>query len=113
MSAGAASRRSAFDFAPRIRAVLFDAGNTLMWLDHARMAKVVSGALGRDVTTPQMRAAEMRARPRLDPFLRGAVQHEGAEVVRRFADLVLAGLGCDPASSAATAAASALLGEWR
>ena len=30
-----------FPFAARVRAVLFDAGNTLLWLDHARIAEIL------------------------------------------------------------------------
>jgi len=109
-----------FPFAARTRAVLFDAGNTLLWLDHQRMARLVSAALGLSgaaaVTHARLADAEVRARPRLDPFLRGAARREGAAVARRYADLIVEGLGSDPAAdagAAAAAAAAALVGAWR
>ncbi|HYC33097.1 MAG TPA: HAD-IA family hydrolase, partial [Gemmatimonadales bacterium] len=40
-----------------LRAVLFDAGNTLVFLDHARMAATVSAALGMALTGAQLAAA--------------------------------------------------------
>ena len=39
-----------------LRAVLFDAGNTLLFLDHARMAAAVSAALGLPLTGPGLAA---------------------------------------------------------
>jgi putative hydrolase of the HAD superfamily len=117
MSVGDAPSPARFPFAPRIRAVLFDAGNTLLWIDHLRMARIVSPALGRGgadaVTEAEVRAAEMHARPRLDPFLRGAARREGADVARRYAEIVVSGLGADPSSARGAAAATALLGAWR
>jgi HAD superfamily hydrolase (TIGR01509 family) len=82
---------TAFDFAPRIRAVLFDAGNTLLWIDHARVALALTQA-GLPCDEAAVRDAEMRARPLLDPFLVGATRREGIEVVRRYAALVVENL---------------------
>jgi putative hydrolase of the HAD superfamily len=111
------SSASRFPFAPRIRAVLFDAGNTLLWIDHEKMAALAADALGaavgEPVTEERLREAEMRARPRLDPFLRGLSKREGAWVARRYADLVVEGLGADPASPASAAAAEALVSAWK
>jgi putative hydrolase of the HAD superfamily len=39
-----------------LRAVLFDAGNTLLFLDYARMAEAVGGALGMPLTGPGLAA---------------------------------------------------------
>lgn len=43
------------------RAVLFDAGNTLLGLDHERIAPAVARALGITLTADQLRAASPRA----------------------------------------------------
>jgi putative hydrolase of the HAD superfamily len=51
-----------------VRAILFDAGNTLLRMDYA----VIAGHLhsrGRAVTLDQVEEAELRARVRLDPHL--------------------------------------------
>jgi HAD superfamily hydrolase (TIGR01509 family) len=44
-----------------VRAVLFDAGNTLLFLDYARMAAAVSGALGLPLTGEALAAVAPRA----------------------------------------------------
>jgi putative hydrolase of the HAD superfamily len=98
-----------FPFAGRVRAVLFDAGNTLLWLDHERMARVATDA-GLPVDFRTMRTAEMRARPVLDPYLRTASKREGHDTSRRYAEAIVAQLAADP--SARARAADALLAVW-
>lgn len=99
-----------FPFADRVRAVLFDVGNTLMWLDHARMAAIV-GSAGIACDAASVRRAEMRARPRLDDALRAARGSETDAIRSRYATLVVeeltaAGAASAPVPpSAATAAA--------
>ena len=45
----------------KYRAVLFDAGNTLLGLDHERIAPAVASALGLPLTAAMLRAASPRA----------------------------------------------------
>ncbi|MEO6068607.1 MAG: HAD-IA family hydrolase [Gemmatimonadota bacterium] len=45
----------------KYRAVLFDAGNTLVGLDHERIAPAVASALGLPLTAPMLRAASPKA----------------------------------------------------
>lgn len=95
-----------FPFAARVRAVLFDAGNTLLWLDHARIAEIlVSQGIATDEA--RVRRAERAARPRLDPWLASAERREGLDVARRYAGLVLDGLGAPPSRPAVDAVLAA------
>jgi putative hydrolase of the HAD superfamily len=96
-----------FAFVGGVSAVLFDAGNTLLWIDHARIAQILGGA-GVACDETSVREAEMRARPRLDSFLAGAVRRESADTVARYAGLILEGVG----APAAGAARDALLAAW-
>lgn len=96
-----------FAFADRVRAVLFDAGNTLLWIDHARIAEVLR-ARGIAAEEGVVRLAEMRARPRLDPYLRTAAVRESEATRRRYAELVVEGLG-RPGDARAV---DAVLAEW-
>jgi len=80
------------DFAARIRGVLFDAGNTLLWIDHERVARIVTAA-GLPATTDQVRSAEMRARPRLDPLLGRVPKRESPHVFRTHIAHILEHLG--------------------
>jgi HAD superfamily hydrolase (TIGR01509 family) len=84
-----------FAFADDIRAVLFDLGNTLMWIDHELLAQTLRGA-GLDVAGPAVRAAEMRVRPRIDPVLAGAARREGRETLHAVAELFLDEMGVAP-----------------
>ena len=64
-----------------LRAVLFDAGNTLLFLDHPRMASAVGAALGLPLTGPALAAgAALAARamesPRLDDRARASTYLE-------------------------------------
>jgi len=100
-----------FPFAAGVRAVLFDAGNTLLWLDHARIAAILAG---RGVATDEtaVRRAERAARPRLDPWLAGARRREGLDVARRYAEFVLEGLGAPPGGDTVRGHADAVLASW-
>jgi HAD superfamily hydrolase (TIGR01509 family) len=49
------------DKGPRLRAVLFDAGNTLIFLDYARMAAGVGAALGLPLSGPGLAAHALEA----------------------------------------------------
>ena len=51
-----------------MRAVIFDAGNTLLRMNYAIIAEHL-GTRGRPVTVEQVEEAELRARVRLDPHL--------------------------------------------
>jgi putative hydrolase of the HAD superfamily len=51
-----------------VRAVIFDAGNTLLRMNYAIIAEHL-GTRGRRVTETQVEEAELRARVRLDPHL--------------------------------------------
>jgi HAD superfamily hydrolase (TIGR01509 family) len=96
-----------FDFADRIRAVVFDVGNTLLWLDHARIAEICA-ANGLPCDETAARAAEMRSRPQLDRYLVGVARRHGDEVVRRYVDLLFENLG----ASGCSAARDAVLAAW-
>ena len=96
-----------FEFEGGVSAVLFDAGNTLLWIDHARIAEVLGGA-GVVCDEAAVREAEMRARPRLDAFLAGAVRRESPGTVARYAALILEGVG----AAASRAAYDALVAAW-
>ena len=96
-----------FAFTAGVSAVLFDAGNTLLWIDHARIAQILGGA-GVTCDEAAVRAAEMRARPRLDPFLAGAARRESADTVARYAELILEGVG----AAASRPAYDALVAAW-
>jgi len=51
-----------------VRAVIFDAGNTLLRMNYAIIAEHL-GTRGRRVTVEEVEEAELRARVRLDPHL--------------------------------------------
>lgn len=57
---GSAERVTAADTVP-LRAVLFDAGNTLLFLDYARMAVAVGRALGVPLSGPRLAAGSRAA----------------------------------------------------
>ena len=99
---------SRFAFADDVRAVLFDAGNTLLWIDHERIAELLTGA-GLPCDETAVRIAEMRARPRLDPYVRTATRRESVETIGRYVDEILAGLG----AAAPAGARSAIIDAWR
>jgi HAD superfamily hydrolase (TIGR01509 family) len=62
-----------------VRAAFLDAGNTLVGLDYAAIARRIA-ADGHAVEIPRVRAAEMRARVRLDPHVAARGSTEGVDV---------------------------------
>jgi FMN phosphatase YigB (HAD superfamily) len=79
------------------RALLFDAGNTLLRMDYEALARRL-GQAGRPVTAEQVEEAELRARVRLDPHLAPGTSTEGDEIQRRYLGYALEALGiADPA----------------
>jgi FMN phosphatase YigB (HAD superfamily) len=77
-----------------LRAVFLDAGNTLVGLDYDAIARRI-GAEGHTVDVPAVRAAEARARVRLDPHLAARQSMETADVFARYVRYVLEELGID------------------
>ncbi|MBI4390907.1 MAG: HAD family hydrolase [candidate division NC10 bacterium] len=71
-----------------LRAVFFDAGNTLVHLRFDRMARAFAAeGLGREVEA--IRAAERRARVRLDPIVAGEGSTEGEDVLCAYIRFIL------------------------
>ena len=95
-------------FADEVRAVLFDLGNTLMCIDHARLAAALVEA-GHAADEAGMRHAEMRARPRVDAVLATSARREGREIVEMCARLFFSELDGRAPPRASTAA---FLGVW-
>jgi HAD superfamily hydrolase (TIGR01509 family) len=100
-----------FPFADRIRGVLFDAGNTLLWIDHGAIAEILVAA-GVSCDTGSVRDAEMRARPFIDGLLARAEKREGREVVRRSVEALLGHLGASPPADVAERIHGDLLRAW-
>lgn len=100
-----------FPFAQDVRAVLFDAGNTLLWIDHARIAAIL-GSHGVAADVGAVRSAEMRARPAIDAFLVSAPRRESRASVDRSVGLLLDELGASPSAAARTAIGDDLLRAW-
>jgi putative hydrolase of the HAD superfamily len=80
------------EVAVALRAVFLDAGNTLVGLDYDTIARRIS-AESRVVDVPAVRAAEARARVRLDPLLAARRSTETADVFARYVRYVLEELG--------------------
>lgn len=93
------------------RATLFDAGNTLLWIDHARIAAILCDA-GVAATTDAVRRAEMGLRPKLDAMLAAQPRREGADTVRKSVAGLLAALGASPSPEQERRAHDALLAAW-
>jgi putative hydrolase of the HAD superfamily len=90
----------------RIRAMFFDAGNTLMRMDYGALAEEVT-RLGVPVDADRVRSAELRARVRLDAWLARGVSTESEQTGSIYLEYVLEDLGVtDPA-------AVRVVGEWR
>jgi putative hydrolase of the HAD superfamily len=83
------------------RAVLFDAGNTLIRIDYAAIASALAGrGHARDLAA--IEDAELRARVRLDPFLAPGMSTESGDTHGRYLRYLLEHLGVtDPAEVAA------------
>lgn len=75
-----------------IRAVFFDAGNTLLEINYAVIAERLR-AEGHAVPPDTVRAAEYRARVRLDPHLGPSASTESRDVFRLYTGYLLEGLG--------------------
>lgn len=72
-----------------IRAVFFDAGNTLLHQDYAGIAEILA-RLGRPVSPDALRRAEYRARVPLDAYLRAGRSTEDPETIRFYRERILA-----------------------
>ena len=86
---------------PRPRAVLFDAGNTLIRMDYAAIAEALR-RLGVTVDEAAIEDAELRARVRLDPHLAPGASTEAVATHDRYLRYLLEPLGVtEPAQVAA------------
>jgi putative hydrolase of the HAD superfamily len=75
-----------------LRAAFFDVGNTLVHLRFDRMAEAFAAeGVGREVEA--IRAAERRARVRLDPIVANQGTTEGLDVMRAYLRLILEEVG--------------------
>src|SRR5262245_3046438 len=72
----------------RLRAVLFDAGNTLIHMNYAAIALYLSGR-GRSCTAHEVADAERRARVRLDDDLANGASTESTDTQGRYLRYVL------------------------
>jgi putative hydrolase of the HAD superfamily len=77
---------------PPVRAVLFDAGNTLLRMDYRVIAEHLRQR-GRDTTPERVEEAELRARVRLDPHLAPGASTESTVTHGRYLRYLLEGLG--------------------
>ncbi len=77
---------------PPPRAILFDAGNTLIQMDAGVFAARLSAG-GRPVAAADVEDAELRARVRLDYDLASGASTESAETARRYLRYALGHLG--------------------
>lgn len=75
-----------------LRAAFFDAGNTLVHLRLDRMAEAFA-AEGLERQVEAIRAAERRARVRLDPVVAGEGTTEGLDIMQAYLRLILEELG--------------------
>jgi len=77
-----------------LKAVLFDAGNTVMLVNYAVVAETLASE-GFDVQEDLVREAEYRARVRLDPILARRNSTEAPEIFRTYIRFVCEGLGVE------------------
>lgn len=75
-----------------LRAIFFDAGNTLISIDYPQIAEVLGGE-GFSVTPEAVRQAECRARVRLDPIAARMENKESPELFRAYMRLTYEELG--------------------
>ncbi len=101
-----------FPCAARLRVLLFDAGNTLLWIDHARLADLLRDA-GIECDEASVREAEMRARPQLDPHLGHAPKRETPEIFGLYMGFALAHLGIAADDPRCARAAAPIRSSWR
>jgi putative hydrolase of the HAD superfamily len=86
----------------RLKAVLFDAGNTVILINYAAVTKALAQE-GFDVQEAPVREAEYRARVRIDPILAQRHSTEAPEIFRTYVRYVFEGVGVewgDPAERA-------------
>src|SRR3972149_2988380 len=76
----------------RLRAIFFDAGNTLLRMDYPVIAEHLA-ARGYAVGAAQVEEAELRARGRLDPHLAPGGSTESTTILGRYLRYVLEHLG--------------------
>jgi HAD superfamily hydrolase (TIGR01509 family) len=77
---------------PRTRAVLFDAGNTLLRMNYPAIARHLASR-GHAVTVEAVEEAELRARVRLDADLARGVSTEGRPAQDQYTTYLMDGLG--------------------
>jgi putative hydrolase of the HAD superfamily len=77
---------------PPVRAVFFDAGNTLVRMDYTTIAAQL-GRFGVETTPDDLRRAEIRARVRLDPHFAAGTSTESRQTGRWYLQYVLEGVG--------------------
>lgn len=77
---------------PRLRAILFDAGNTLLQMNYPAIAGYLAGR-GHAVSVAAVRDAELRARVRLDGDLASGASTESRDTHGRYLRYVLLHLG--------------------
>lgn len=76
----------------RARAIIFDAGNTLIQMDYPAIAQYLHGR-GWSLGAAEVEEAELAARVRLDADLAAGVSTESADTHARYLRYVLGGLG--------------------
>jgi HAD superfamily hydrolase (TIGR01509 family) len=95
-------------------AVLLDVGNTLLYLDYARLVRVLAPLLPAGTTAEQAALAERRARPRLSDYLHeNRASTEDPRSFRRYVALALEELGADPGPEALEGSFAELCREHR
>jgi putative hydrolase of the HAD superfamily len=77
---------------PRLRALFFDAGNTLLQINYADVSACLAG-LGIPATPEAVARAEYRARVKLDPHLAPGASTEDRMVFRLYVGYLLEALG--------------------
>jgi len=77
-----------------LKAVLFDAGNTVMLVNYAEVAQALVEE-GFDAEEAEVRQAEYQARVRLDPILARRNSTEAPEIFRTYIRFVCEGLGVE------------------
>ena len=82
------------------RAILFDAGNTLIRIDYAAIADALAGQ-GHARDPDAIEDAEMRARVRLDPYLAPGTSTESRDTHGRYLRYLLEDLGVTGAAEVA------------
>lgn len=94
--------------------LLLDAGNTLVFLDHAALSEAAH-SVGLEVSADALRDAEPKAKRRYEAAMKGGVSHEAGWDLQMQAIYELAGLHAEQAAHAARAAKEAhdVFNLWR